>query len=271
MEFATSKNQFSGENREILTIGACDGRTRERTLESRLMEAGIIDGKWSHRNEDTPGSVFYWFKHVGASVYSPDFIDYNLESTNHCGICYHDIDFVYHFNRGETDRINLTRDLDIVMPPTIVSGSECIHLADELIGIRNWLFKHGFAIRRIKFNRGRIDAQCIIDSYQKWDRPVVALPLMWFYFTPTQRRFLAMDDSFGMGRHVFLASGEKSVPKRMNLAAKENGNISTKSLFGGRDEYAMNMASIDTDEQSSHPCAFAIITVDQARTLARPL
>lgn len=270
MEFATSKNQYPGEDRDILLIGACDGVTMERTLEAQLIKHGIIDEKWSHCNEDTPGSVFFWFKHVGAAVYEPDSIECNAEGTSHCGVCYHDIDYVYHFNRIGSDRINLTRDLDIAMPLTIVSGSECIHLADELLSIRNWLFRHGFAVRRIQFKRSRIDVQCIIDSFETWDRDRVALPLRWFYFSPSIRNFLALDDRFGRGEHVFLASSDRSVPRNMNRAAKENGYISTKSIFQGRDEYEMKPADINSDWQSSHPCAFVILRREVARQMARP-
>lgn len=270
MEFATHKNQYSGEGRKVLTIGECDGSTREATLEAQLINYGIIDSKWSHCNEDTPGSVFFWFKHVGASVYEPEYIAYEDENTRHCGVCFHDIDFVYYFNRVVHEPINLTRDLDILLPRTMVSGSECIHLADELMAIRNYLFKHRLVHERITFIRSRIDARCVIGAWKTWDREKVALPLRWFYFTPSIRKVLALDDSFGSGVHVFLGSSDNSVPRKMNAAAKENGTISTKSLFTGRDEYECKGADINSDWQSSHKCAYAVIHRDVARMLAKP-
>lgn len=271
MEFATSKNQYAGSDRETILIGACDGKTRERTLEHQLIRNGIIDGKWSHAGDETPGSIFFWFKHVAAGIYEPDYMELDSIDTNHCGICYHDIEYVYHFISDGMHKLNLTRDMDVVMPATIVSGSECIHLGDEMLRLREWLFRHGLVQKVMKFTRSRIDVQCIIDCWQTWDRDVVALPLRWFYFRPDIRQAMARGESFGRGRHIFGAYAGDSLPRKMNMAAKETGYIRAKDIFSGRDDYTGRVVDINCDGQSSHPCAYAKLYRDQAMELATPL
>lgn len=270
MDFATSKNQYPAK-KDLLRLDTCDGSAPDNTLEAQLIREGIIESKWSHADEDTPGSIFFWFKHVAAPLYVPDFCSFTDSRSRHCGICYHKIRFVYHYNLADPgiDVVNLTGELDVRLPPDMVSGSECIHLADEFMAIRNWMIANGFFNGMIRFSHGRIDVDSLIVNWSSWKLDSIALPLQWFYFRPAVRQFLAGREPLIGGRNVFMPFEDRSVIRRIRRATVQGGNVRAKTLFQGMDDYARMVADINCDHQSSHSCAYALLTRDDARLIEK--
>ncbi|SHI34743.1 hypothetical protein SAMN05720471_101241 [Fibrobacter sp. UWP2] len=75
-------------DKTTINIYRCDGATQEDTLQEQLLRHGLIKSKWT-LDDDKPGTVFYWFRHVAARAYN--ITHFILSEEGHCGICYHSI------------------------------------------------------------------------------------------------------------------------------------------------------------------------------------
>ena len=274
-EFATSAHQFGGSGRKCIEIYGCDGSSPETTLEAQLLQHGIIGRRWSLKDMkeggEVPGSIFYWFKHVASQTMEPDSIMKKLSGKWHCGICYHDISNVYYYNNVFNKPVNLNSELDIMLPPTIVSGSECIHLADEMRHMIDYLFEHGIVSHKMTFTHGRIDAQCVVDSFESWDRDEVALPVSWFYFKPNFRRGLTCKHPTAYRHpHVYAPMGAKSTAVNMNNALKQRRMVFDEDIFLGREANGMRV-DVNSDGQTVNACLYIVIDKETAQVMANPV
>lgn len=271
MMFATSPKQFAqSKTRKVIFIGTCDGSSKFNTLEHQLIAEGILDTKWSMNNDDEPGSIFYWFKHVGATEYIPESYLHHTDAW-HCGICYHEINHIYRYSRMNGGPVNLTEDIDVMLPETIISGSECINLTEELRALTNYIDRNGFATRGIFYKFGRIAAREIIASWDSWKKNEIALPVQWFYFEPVERQKLMLgQDNSGYGRHVEFYGRYDSVPRCMAAALRQPRNIRAYQLFNGLDEYKKT-ADLNTVGQVATSCHYVVLTRDSAKKLAGEL
>ena len=256
---------------KIIQIGVCDGSSREATLERQLIKNGLMAQKWS-MSDDTPGTVFFWFKHVAAQVYEPDMMEPNETKDWHCGVCYTAIKHLYHFRGGGI--VNFAKDIDVSLPPVIVSGSECIWLGKELKALTNYLVSSKYVVGPVRYTRGRIDAQCLFDSFDQWPYDEFVLPLQWFYLKPNQRRGLSRTIN-GWDRATQVLSWWKSkddsIPKLMNHIRKSEARYGLGEKFwNGTDIDGKTMATIDTDSQVAEPNRFIVVSRTDARIMARP-
>lgn len=270
MEFATSKDQYSGENRKLLRLEQCDGSAKFNTVEGQLIMYGVLDRKWSHAGEDTPGSVFYWFKHVVAPMYTV--ADLVSGETGHCGICFKDINYKYHYTRTGAERVNLNEKFDVSLPMDIVSGSECIKLTREMKNLLHNLKKNNMYCNRLRFTRGRILARDIVNGCGGWDVESIALPLRWFYFEDWWRPVLMLgQDNMGYGRHTSYRGSEHSVWGNMKRAANGERNISAFHLFDGEDESHEKVDIYTHGRQSAEDDKYVVLTRQSAMNLAHEI
>ena len=274
-DFATLSCQFTEEGRECIEIFGCDGSSPETTLEAQLLKHGIIEKRWSIKEMkdgcEIPGTIFYWFKHVASQSMTPDTIKMDPDQKWHCGICYHEINNIYYYRKTSSAPINLNRHLDIILPETIVSGSECIHLADEMRNLIRYLFDHGIVSHRMTFTHGRIDAQCVVDSFETWDREEVALPVSWFYFKPNFRRGLVSNNPSAYKHpHVYEPFDYNSVPLKMNGALRQAKFTLDDSIFIGMESDGRRV-DVNTDGQTVNACLYLVIDRKTAQVMANPV
>lgn len=273
--FASSADQFAGEGRKLITLSACDGSSEQATMEWQLRKLGLIK-KWRHEDDDRPGTVFYWFKHVAAQAYEPSMFSYlGKNNGSICGVCgKKDIQKVYSFRLTGSGIVNLTDTMDILLPEIMKSGSICIHLADEFRSLTEYLIKNHLVLNGdVHFRMGRIVARDIIDAWHSWDKStdVVALPVQWFYFTPMERKLLMLGQSVsGYGYHVYNANSSKYVLMRMAAARKAKRTISAYRLFDGTDEYG-HRCDIATPAQTAIKHVYVILTRKSACGLSAEL
>ena len=250
----------------MLRRGRCDGSSKEYTLESRLIELKLMDRKWSHTNEDTPGSVFYWFKHVMAAQYTPDYFRKRVDG--HCGICYTEIDWEYRYVRTGLKVLNITEKADVELPDEIVSGSECINLGDDARRIVRYLVEKGMCERgMMTFTRGRFDIVPILRNRATWKAPVFAFPIRWFYFPPAVRGMLRAGQFSGRyGMHAVYDGNNPYIAVNMSHAVQQRRTLSAYELFRGLDEYR-RPCDWNTDAQAATPFFYAVIDKDMAGRL----
>lgn len=279
-----------------LKLGPCDGITQERTLKWQLIRAGIIKDstEWGNRNIENPNSVFYFFKHHASTGYNPLYTDI-AGSTHHCGICYHDIDyqFVYQSKTGKPFVSTWLREdgesVDIEFPEYMVSGSECIHLADELKSLIS-ACRTRFGVSRLEFEDGLIDMTAIIKSAKDWTVDAMAFPLEWFYFSKDLRNYLVWwqhRNYGGLGAHVEEGFGGTVLQKckaaldyYRKYAAENLAWIELKQypvhlcraydLFLGQDKFGRNTTR-DTYCQPQSGLKYVILTKSNAMTISKRL
>ena len=219
-----------------------------------------------------PGTVFYWFKHYAAQVYAPDRVEAHKVKDWHCGVCFHAIQHLYYFVGGGI--VNFDDDTDVELPPSIVSGSECIWLAEELRSLTNYLFQKGFVTRELKYTRGRIDAQCVFDSFASWPTDEIALPIQWFYFRPNFRRGMltAMKCGGSPSQTISWWSNQKnSIPTTMSHIVSHGSRSNFgDSFWRGTDTDGKTFSDIDSDSQSAEPFRYVIVSRSAAMLMARP-
>lgn len=269
--FATSAYQFAGAERKLITLDDCDGSSEQATLEWQLREWGLIK-KWRHEDDDRPGTVFYWFKHVASQVYFPEKFA-KLTEPWMCGVCgKKDIRKVYTFGRIGSGIVNITEDMDIRLPEVMKSGCVCIELGAELNSLTEHLIENGMVRNNlINFKMGRIAARDVIDAWYTWTRDIVALPVQWFYFTPMERKLLMLgQDVSGYGYHVVKDNKSQYVLRRMAAAVKGKRTWSSYRLFDGLDEYGKR-CDIATPNQTAAKNAYVILTRKSACGLSGEL
>lgn len=278
---------------KVLVLGPCDGLTRERTLKWQLVNAGIIPDctGWGKRFMEEPGSVFHFFKHHASDGYEPEFVD-TAAPDSHCGVCFHSIDYAFVFRSKTGNPFQAIwvdekgEDVTIQFPITMISGSECIHLADEL--------KSLIAACRTKFNAyhltfedGLIDMDSILKHASEWNVDVAAFPLEWFYFAPRYRNRLVWwqhSGHGGYGAHVNQAFDRKTILQRCKAALDYyaqyedensrwvNGRVYPKKLeraydlFCGRDKFG-KITTRDTYFQPQTETKYVILTKQKAMRL----
>ena len=267
-------------SRKMVKIGCCDGECKANTLAWHLIQQGIIDRKWSHANENDPRSVFYKVKHSVSQVMYPASISFHDKKDGHCGVCFKEIQNFYSYKAipGRNRIVNITDEVDLELPETIVAGCECITLGDELRALIGYLTHMDKETNRrricdeILFMRERIDARCIISSWKKWSVDTVALPLDWFYFTPAIRRLLMLGQTVsGYGWHVNNFQHYKHIGTGMHYASLQKRNVRAYDLFRGYDKGTHRMCDLDTDEQVRDSYRYAILTRESARELHKEL
>lgn len=275
-------------------ITDCTGVSPHNTLKHQLIEHCIIKDstEWGPSNTD-PNSVYNHFKHYAAQGYDP--YSMAIASPNdHCGVCYHDIDYRYMFcsKTGEPFEVKWTspegKDVLIVYPKFMYSGSECIHLADELKVLSLRCVKD-FAVPGISFTDGRINAGDIVRNAKQWKTDHAVFPVDWFYFTPDLRnRMIWGQWNNGIGAHVKQAFDSESVLRRMSMAwkhyckyrdeenlwMKKRDNFilrhlaRAKDLFDGMDKFG-GFATRNTELQVSDKNKYVILTREQAIAIGR--
>ena len=219
-----------------------------------------------------PGTVFYWFKHYAAQVYEPDWVEAHEKRDWHCGVCFHAIQYLYHFVGGGI--VNFDANTDLELPPVMVSGSECIWLAEELKCLTRYLLDKGFVKGQLRYNKGRIDAQCLFDSFDTWPVNEIALPIQWFYFRPNFRRGLQTEMERGGSPTQVISrwsNAKNSLPTTMNHIVQKEYRVNYGEAFWkGLDTDGKSDADINSDCQSAKPYRYVIVTKRNARLMARP-
>ena len=269
MEFATSKDQYSGEKRELIVLNDCDGSCIEHTVEHQLIEAGVMNRKYSHAGEDTPGSIFYWNKHVAAPQFSPDYVADKVPG--HCGWCYKEIEYQYHYILTGNRIVNLNEKYDVCLPESIVTGSECIKLCREMNNLLTNLRKYTMYGSRLRFTRGRILARDIVNAAAGWHKDIdrIALPLRWFYFEDWWRPVLMLgQENMGYGYHTRYQGSDYSVWGNMKRAADGNRNISAFHLFSGMDEFHEETDIYTHGRQTAEDDKYVVLTRQSATNLS---
>lgn len=278
-EFATELNISSGNTRKLYQVKACTGATREDTLEHQLKKQGLITRRWSIKGDSKPGDIFYWVTHVMSRAYDANYMSLYQSSRWHCGICFTEISYVFVY-RAKPEyideiygrvRLNLTDDADILLPNTIVSGSECIHLGDKLKGLVRYLCacKYIADLQQIKFRFSRIDAGNIILGYERWERDEIAMPVQWFYFEPGLRKAIGdIQNRVMFQKNVCYPLEADGVGANMYRALAYPRNIGVRQAFEGRDEY-MARTTMETDRQTASPLYYIVISRDMAEMLCR--
>lgn len=251
---------------ETLFIGGCDGSSSETSLETQLIRYGLLDRKWSHKDEDTPGSVFYWFKHVVSPIYSITQITEDVSW--HCGICHKEIKRKFFYECTRNPVVNLNERYDVRMPDSIVSGSECIKLGDDMKNLLKNLRENKMYVNRLRFGRGRILARDVISAHDYWKVETIALPLRWFYFEDWWRPVIMLgQENSGYGYHVQWQGGIKSVWGNMKKAAEKDRDVKAFQLFRGYDEYRAPVDIYSHGRQSSADDRYVVLTRSSARDM----
>lgn len=270
-------------------ITDCTGASPEHTLKHQLIAQGIIKDstEWGPSNKDQY-SVYNHFRHYAAQGYVPYGMCRALPNS-HCGVCYHDTDYQYMFV-SKTDEPFEVKWVDkdgnetlIVYPRVMYSGSECIHLADELKTLSVRCVKD-YAISSITYTDGKIDAYDIVYNAHKWLVDHAVFPVDWFYFEPGLRNKLIWGQwKAGLGVHVYKAFDTESVVRGMSMAwrhyckyryeedlwMKKRDNFVLKHLvrptdiFDGKDKFG-GFATRHTRQQVADPNKYVILTREQA-------
>lgn len=277
-----------------IVLGPCDGLTEARTLKWQLVRAGIIEDctGWGKSNLEQPHSVFHFFKHHASRGYVPESVA-PASTSKHCGVCYHRIDYSFRFRSktGEpftevwVDENN--NPVEIQFPEIMISGSECIHLADELKSLIV-ACRSRFKASELKFEDGLIDLEGIIKTAQDWKVECAAFPLEWFWCSPSIRDRLIWwqhAEHGGLGAHVNkLFSGTvlqrcKAAVAFYNQNAVENSAwISNKvipknlqrayDLFLGKDKFG-KFTSRGTYFQPQSNTKYVILTKQNAINISK--
>ena len=258
MEFATSIDQYSGTGRKLLKLGPCDGEDNTRTVLSYLMDAGLLQKKRCLAGDDTPGSIFYWFKHVAAQVMSPDTV--TMEQDGNCGVCFHHITNQFRYiNMNPDGVVNLTEDIDVRLPPVIISGSECITLTDDFSNLMSYVMANGLSGKVIRFAFGKVDAWEVVKSYRSWKLDIYPLPISWFYFKPSLRRMLMLGQrTAGFGFHTAIETRGLTPGRAINMARKTTRTVEAYRIFNGHDEYG-HRCGIDSEAQAVDRFCFIVL------------
>lgn len=278
---------------KTLILGPCDGLSEERTLKWQLIKAGIIKDctEWGKSHLEDPRSVFHFFKHHASDGYAPDFVD-SADPDSHCGVCFHRIDYSFVFRSKTNDPFQAVwvnekgEDVPILFPVTMISGSECIHLANELKSLIAACRKK-FNAFHISFEDGLIDMDSILKHADEWTVDVAAFPLEWFYFSPSLRDRLVWwqhSGHGGYGAHVEQSFDRKTILQRCKAALDYysqyedensrwiNGRIFPKhlqrahDLFYGKDKFG-KIATRGTYFQPQTETKYVILTKQKAMRL----
>lgn len=278
---------------QTLILGPCDGLNEARTLKWQLIKAGIIKNckDWGKSHLEDPRSVFYFFKHHASEGYEPEFVD-SAAQGSHCGVCFHPIDYSFVFRSKTGNPFQAVwvnekgEDVPIQFPAKMVSGSECIHLADELKSLIA-ACRTKFNATHLSFEDGLIDMDSVLRHASEWKVDVAAFPLEWFYFAPILRNRLVWwqhSGRGGYGAHVEQSLDRKTILQRCKSALDyytqykdENsrwveGRIFPKhlqrayDLFYGRDKFG-KIATRDTYFQPQTETKYVILTKQNAKRL----
>lgn len=264
--FATTKNQFSGNGRYAIVLGACDGSDKKHTIEQQLIDFGVMDKKWSHRSDNVPGSIFYWFTHVAAPAYSIS--KWTTDVPGNCGICYTSIEHKYYYVLNGDPKVNLNEKYDVILPREVTTGSECINLTKQMKNLLKNLDEKGMVSGSLRFTRGRILARDIINSFSTWKVDTIALPLQWFYFENWWRPlFMLGQDNMGYGYHSTY-EGTDSVWTNMKLAARKERIIRAFELFRGEDEFHEPVTIYTHGRQVADADKYVVLTRHSAMNLS---
>lgn len=265
--FATRQGEFEGVDRKLLVVGPCDGSSFDYTLAGHLKRLGLLKGRWKS-GEHTPGSVFYWFRHVAALQFVPDSLE--LVDSWHCGVCFkHPIKLKFTMkNMAFNKPLNITEHADILLPKYIVTGSECIHLSDDMRNLVRYMREHGIMPEGgIRFVMGRFDAMDIVRNYAAWEFDTVALPVRWFYFKPEFRHVLYYYRwSRGYGLHVVMPPEGRGPGDLMHRASRFCRSSHARDLFWGMDEYD-RPATMDTPNQCADKYGYVVLERGMMKTL----
>lgn len=274
---------------KTIHITDCTGASPELTLKHQLISQGVIkdSSEWGPSNDD-PCSIYNHFQHYAAQGYVP--CEMSKASPNdHCGVCYHDIDYQYMFVSKTDEPFGVkwvNKDGDealIVYPRVMYSGSKCIHLADELRALSVKCVKD-YAVQGVTYTDGKIDAYDIIYNARHWTVDHAVLPVDWFYFSPDLRnRMIWGQWSAGIGAHVQKEFETESVLRGMAMAwkhyckyrheedlwIKKRDNFVLKHLvrptdiFDGKDKFG-GFTTRHTRQQVTDPNKYVILTQEQA-------
>lgn len=265
MEFATSIDQYAGAGRKLIKLGPCDGEDSTRTVLSYLMKAGLLQKKRCLAGDDTPGSIFYWFKHVASQVMSPDSVI--LKQDGNCGVCFHHITNQFRYiNNNPEGMVNLTEDIDVRLPPVIISGSECITLTDEFSNLMHYIMANRLSEKMIRFAFGKVDAWEVVKSHESWEQESYALPISWFYFKPSMRRMLMLGQrTAGFGFHTAIDTRGLMPGTAIKMARLAPRGVEAYRIFNGHDEYG-HRCGIDSEAQAVDRFCFVVL---EKRNMAR--
>lgn len=239
--------------------------------------------------------MFYHFKHYAAEKYRPTTVCL-ASPGDHCGVCYHSIDYKYCFvsETGEPFEVlwRSPEGEDVVLqyPSYICSGSECIHLSDELVAITRKYMKD-LSTSEIEFYDGRICADDLICNAKNWVTDYAVFPLEWVYFNESLRdRLVWYQYKRKTGAHVecefegsLLSRMKKAYATYTENAELERAWMATQHhekligapicraevLFYGKDKFGRIATRKSHGEQACEPEKYVILTREQAIQLYR--